>query len=206
MEGVRRPARRERSPARTSRPPSASRSNGAARRPWRCGRADPSFCSTISSPGATVRSVSEKSTATIVPDSPARRPCRRRWSRSGRRWASPVVVVPSELVSCESSSTRTRQPRGGAPRRSVARSGRRGAIGRESSWPGIRTPPARWFTGARPPAARRTVTVSMRHEVDDRVAAPGRAPRPRSDREPARADGRPRGAWRRRGSWPRPRG
>ena len=32
--------------------------------------ADPSFCSTISSPGATVRSVNEKSSATIVPDSP----------------------------------------------------------------------------------------------------------------------------------------
>ena len=96
------------------------------RRRWRCGAAARRSAGRSPRPAPTVRSVSEKSSATIVP---ARRPRRRRRRRCRRRRrpSGPPVRrrCRSDPVAVGSSSTRRRPARRGAPRRQ-----RRGRSGR----------------------------------------------------------------------------
>ena len=122
VEGVRRPARRARCRARTSRPPSASRGRRRRRRRWRCAWRRPRSCSTISSPGATVRSVSEKSSATIVPPRRPRRPsAARAGRRSGVRWRSRwSLVSPAPVLRVVVVIAAPGAPARGARRRSEA--------------------------------------------------------------------------------------
>ena len=193
VERVRARLRPEPSPARTSSPPSASRSNApsSAVAVW---DADPSFCSTISSPGRDgevgQREVLGDDRAGLA--GPAR--ARRRWSRRGRRWGAPVVVVPlgagvlrvivdPHAAAVRRSTAHSIARTGGAEQSGGSRHGR----GYARPGPMVHRSPAAGCSADGPPSP------SPRGRRP--CPAPGGAPRPRSDHEPARADGRPRGAW-----------